>query len=130
MKKLYQAVLIILACTASGAAFADSVVDEVWNCKLNDGKEIEDVQAANAEWIAHVNGATDVGEITSATAEAIVGDHDGFYFVDRYPNLAAYAAVKDYVDSDAGKAAMKSIDDKFEDLFDCTSNRLFKFTPN
>lgn len=130
MKKFIQSMLVTAGCALAFNASADPVVDEVWTCNLNEGKEMEAVQAANSEWVKHVNEATDVGYITSATAEPIVGDQESFFFVDRFPSLAAYAAVKEYVDSEAGKAAMKAIQDEFEVLFDCTSNRLYKFTPN
>ncbi len=130
MNKLMRFVVLVMGCAFAGSAFAASHVDEVWTCKLNEGKEIEAVHAANSEWVKHVNGATDVGEVSSATAESIVGDQEIFYFVDRYPSLAAYAAVKEYLDSDTGKAAMEAIESNFEDIFDCTSNRLYKFTPN
>lgn len=130
MKNVFKSILAIGGCALAFNAFADSVIDEVWTCKLKEDKEIEDVMKANAEWVVHVNGATDVGEIKSGTVEPIVGEQDGFYFVDTYPSLAAWSAVEEYTNSDAGEAAMKSITDQFDALFDCSKNELFKFTPN
>ena len=91
---------------------------------------MDDVHAANSAWVKHVNEATDVGEITSSTSVAIVGQQEHFYFVDSYPDLAAWSAVQEYTDSDAGEAAMESIQSQFEDLFECGSNQLYKNTPN
>ena len=60
--------MIFTALGFSGAAVADSVV-EVWNCKLSEGKTIEDVQAANSKWIAyvHANISEDVSECSKNT---------------------------------------------------------------
>ena len=78
MQKLLKFTLIIAGCALATNALADSRVDSVWKCELKEGKEIAAVQAANGEWLKHVNGAIDVGEITSATAEAIVGKQGYF----------------------------------------------------
>jgi len=121
---------IAAGCVLGGNAFADSRVDAVWNCKLNEGMKMEDVHAANGRWVSHVNEATDVGEITSGTSTAIVGQQGHFYFVDTYPSLAAWSTVQEYVDSDAGKAAMAEITSQFDDAFDCSGNELFKHTAN
>lgn len=120
----------ILASALAFNAAAQTVVDEVWTCKLKEGKEIEDVMKANAEWVKLINSSTDVGEIKSATVTPLVGDQDHFVFVDSYPDRAAWAAADDYQDSEAGQAAFAAIEAQFDALFDCSENRLYKFTPN
>ena len=129
MSNILKFALLVLCCSFAVNAFADRV-DAVWKCDLHDGKEMSDVHAANSEWVKHVNAALDVGEITSGTSVAVVGDQGHFYFVDSYPSLAAWSAVQEYVDSDQGKAAMESIQGAFEDLFDCSSNTLYRHTTN
>lgn len=130
MNKLLKSALVLAGCTLAFNAIAESRVDAVWNCKLNDGKEMDEVNAANSLWVKHMNEATDVGEITSATATAIVGKQGHFYFVDSYPSLAAWSAVQEYAESDEGEAAMAEIQAQFEEIFDCSSNELFRYTPN
>jgi len=130
MKKLMIFALMVAGFALAGNAIADSSVDAVWKCKMNEDMEMDDVHKANAEWVKHINSATDVGEVTSSTITAIVGDQDHFYFVDSYPSLAAWSTVQEYTDSDAGEAAMEEIQGKFEDLFDCEGNKLYKVTPN
>ena len=112
------------------SADAQVVVDEVWTCKLKEGKKIEDVHTANAEWVKHMNSALDVGEIKSGTVSPIVGEQDHFLFVDTYPSLEAWATADEYQSSDAGEAAMKAVQEGLDAASDCTSNRLYKFTPN
>lgn len=130
MKKALTGVLFAAACALASNAVAQTVVDEVFTCKLKDGKTIEDVHAANAAWVVHMNAALDVGEIKSGTVSPIVGEQDHFLFVDTYPSLAAWAAADEYQGSDAGEAAMKSIQEGLDAASECTSNRLYKYTPN
>ena len=129
MKKYLKSALVVAACVLASNAIAESRVDAVWNCKLKDGKKMEDVHAANSQWVSHMNGATDVGDITSATATPIVGKQGHFYFVDTYPSLAAWSAVQEYADSDEGEAAMAEIQSQFDDIFECSGNELFKYSP-
>lgn len=130
MRNTITATLFVAGCTFAFNAFAETVIDEVWTCKLKEGQEIEDVHAANAEWVKHMNTALDVGEIKSGTVTAVVGEQDHFLFVDTYPSLAAWAAADEYQSSDAGEAAMKAIQEGLDAASDCTSNRLYKYTSN
>lgn len=129
MRRVITTALVVLGCSLAFNVAADSRVDAVYKCKLKDGKEMSAVHEANSAWLAHVNGATS-GGVSSGTATAIVGGFDGFYFVDSYPSLSAWAAVQEYLDSDEGEAAIKEITDQFDELFDCVENNLYKFTTN
>ena len=111
--------LIVLAGVASADGYR-----EAWSCKLKDGKEIEEVQAANSKWLAYVRDNVDKS-IESAVLTAVVGNQEGFVFVDSYPSLATWAAAKKALDSDDGGA----LDDMFADLIDCKDNRLWKHEP-
>lgn len=130
MKIFLKTTVAVAGCVLALSAVADSRVDSVWNCELNEGKEMKDVHAANAQWVSHMNSVIDGGGITSGTETAIVGNQGNFYFVDSYPSLSTWAAAQEYTDSDEGKAAMEEIQGQFEDLFECKDNELFKYTPN
>ncbi len=110
-----------LSCLALSAA-AETVYEEVWTCELEDGKTIEEVQAANSKWLATVNEKAGKGKIRSSVLRAVVGDTDTFYFVDTYPDLATWGATKEYLGSDEGQ----SVEEVFEGLSDCSQNRLYR----
>ena len=122
MKSIVTRALVAcgLAMFAS-AAFADNY-REVWMCKLEDDKKIEDVQAANSKWLAFVRKNVDKN-IEGGVSGAVVGNQDGFLFVDTYPSLEVWAAAKKALDTDEGDA----LDEVFEGLFDCDQNWLWKY---
>lgn len=122
MTKLLPATFVALATLClGGIATADSIA-ESWTCKVKDGKKIEDVQATNSKWLKLVNANVEGGGITSAIGTAVVGNAETFIFVDTYPDLATWAAAKDFMDSDAGD----ELNDLFEDVSSCSENRLWK----
>lgn len=122
MKKLIPATSVALvALCFSSIAMADSIA-ESWTCKVKEGKTIEDVQAKNSQWLKWINDNVEGGGITSSVGTAVVGNAQTFIFVDTYPNLATWAAAKDALDSEAGD----ELDDLFEDVSDCSENRLWK----
>ncbi len=120
-KSLSGAFVALAALCLSGIAYADNIA-ETWTCKLKDGKEIADVQAANSKWLKWINANVDGGGITSAVGRTVVGDTTIFIFVDSYPNLATWAAAKEALDSDAGS----ELDDMFSEISECSDNRLWK----
>ena len=102
------------------SAHADSVA-ESWLCELKDGKTVEDVQAINSKWLKWVNKRVENGVVRSAVGTAIVGNSEIFMFVDTYPDLTTWAAVKTLLDSDEGD----EIDGMFNETSECSSNRLW-----
>jgi hypothetical protein len=122
MKKITTALLAVVLMGASGLASADSFAN-VYTCKLNEGVEMEAVQAANSKWLKFVNANVEGGGITSSIGTAVVGDNEVFIFVDSYPSLSAWAAAAELLDSDAAD----EIDGLFDDLNDCSKNSLWKF---
>ena len=46
-------------------------------------------------------------------------------YVDSYPDLATWAAGKAALSTDAGQA----VEDGFDDVMDCTGNRLYRMRP-
>ena len=102
------------------SAHADSVA-ESWLCELKDGKTVEDVQAINSKWLKWVNARVENAVVRSAVGTAIVGNSEIFMFVDTYPDLTTWAAVKTLLDGDEGD----EIDGMFNETSECSSNRLW-----
>ncbi len=115
--------ILLAALGVSGLAVADTFV-EVWTCTFEDDKTIEDVQAANSKWLAYVHENISA-DITSSVSVTVVGNIEGFAFVDGYPDLATWSATKTRLDSDEAD----EIDELFEGISDCTENSLYKVTP-
>ena len=122
MKKLLPATLVaIVTLCLSGIATADSIA-EVFTCKVEEGKKIEDVQAVNSKWLKWINAHVEGGGITSSIGTAVVGNTETFIFVDSYPDLATWAAAKEILDSDAAD----ELEDVFSGVSECSENRLWK----
>ena len=119
MKKLLSAFCGALLLGLAGAASADSRVN-VYQCELEDGVEMEQVQAANSKWLEWVNEKVDGGGITSAIGTAIVGDQQIFLFVDSYPTLTSWAAAQEALESS------DDLEDLFDGLNECTDSRLWR----
>lgn len=64
-------------------------------------------------------------KIESAVGTQVVGEQNMFLFADTYPDLATWAATAEALDSDAAD----ELDDLFEEISDCSQNRLWKFEP-
>ncbi len=122
MKKLLSVTFVALfTLSLSGIAAADGIA-ESWTCKVKEGKKIEDVQAVNSKWLKWVNAHVEGGGIKSSVGESVVGNSENFIFVDSYPDLTTWAATKEALNSDAGK----ELDDLFEDVSECSENRLWR----
>ena len=124
MKKTVSTILFSLAIACvSNSVFADTFVD-VYTCELKEGKKQEELQALNSKWLKWVR--ENVNEnIESSVGTAVVGDQDVFLFVDSYPDLATWAANQTALDSDAAS----ELKDMFEEVADCSKNRLWKLEP-
>ncbi|NIP18434.1 MAG: hypothetical protein GWM87_09955 [Xanthomonadales bacterium] len=122
MKKTLTVVLLAFALFLFGqSVLADSVV-AAYTCELKEGKKQEELQALNSQWLKWVR--ENVNEdIQSAVGTAIVGDQGIFLFVDTYPDLGTWAATQTALDSDAAS----ELEDLFEDVSECSENRLWKF---
>ena len=125
LKTISRSVILIAAFGLSGIAVADSYT-EVFTCTLEDEKTVEDVQAANSKWLAYVH-ANVSEEITSSVVTSVVGNQEDFLFVDSYPDLETWAATKTQLDSDEAEA--DGTGDLFDDILECSENRLYKSEP-
>jgi hypothetical protein len=124
MKKLLLAIVFLAAPGLALADAGDSRVIELWSCALKDGKTMEQVAAHNSKWLAFVRKAVAEGDVNSYGLQSIVGENTSFMFVDSYPDLQAWGAVKGALESDEGKA----LEAGFAELSECTKNRLYKST--
>lgn len=120
-KKISSILVASIIGFISNSVFADSTVAS-YTCKLKDGKKAEEVQAVNSNWLKWVR--ENVNEnIQSSMGTPVVGNLDMFLFVDTYPDLATWAATQTALDSDAAS----DLEDMFDDVMECSENRLWKF---
>jgi len=122
MKRFLLAIAFLMAPVLCLADAGDTSVVEVFQCTSNEGKTADEVAAHNAKWLAFVRQTN--ADINSYGMQRVVGDGATFMFADIYPDLQVWGAVKNALDSDAGRA----LDEGFDDLLDCTSNRLYRST--
>jgi len=109
-----------LICLANAG---DVRIVEMWQCELKDGQKMEDVKANNTKWLALTRKEAASDDVRSYALSTVVGDQSKFVFIDTFPNLAAWSAAKS-AESEEGKA----IEAAFENLMECTKNRLYEGT--
>ena len=124
-RNLLNALTTLVIVVFSSSSVADTYA-EVFQCKLGEGKTVEDAHAANSTWLKWVNENVGKGQITSSAGTAVVGDAEAFLWIDSYPDLATWSATKAALDSEEGKEVLK---DLFKGITDCKENRLWKLDP-
>ena len=123
--KIFQSVTLLAAAFAvCGFANADTSIEMVWDCTLNEGKTMEEVHAVNAKWVTFINKKVKGGDISSATVVAIVGDYSSFLFVDSFPNLQSWTDAAAAMETSEGQ----KLDAAFDEVSDCSSSRLYEST--
>jgi len=120
MKKILLAALTTVFLVLSAGASADMVAN-VYSCKLNEGKTSEDAHAANGEWLKWARATAGTDDIRSSFTTSIVGNLEGFMWVDTYPDLAAWAKVNGAELSEENPELAKALDE----LADCGENHLY-----
>jgi hypothetical protein len=124
MTKL-SVIIITLLISFSSYSYAESSIVDVWQCKLNKGKTMKDAGALNEKWVKFMNANVKGGGINSYDLSPRVGNHEGFMFVDVYPNMMSWAAGDNIMEnSKKGKAILK----EFRALAKCSSNSLYSST--
>ena len=123
MKKALTCLLAVSFLYA-GAASADSY-REAWQCKAAEGKTIEDIQAVNSKWLALMRKNVDEG-IDSAILTAVVGNLEGFMFVDTYPTLEAWSKGRGAQDENED---LQEITASFNEVMTCSENTLLEHQP-
>jgi hypothetical protein len=124
MKKFLILLVSILVSGHCFAAAGDERIAEMWQCKLEEGKTMEELQANNSRWLTLTRKEAGSDDVRSYALQTIVGDITHFLFVDTYPNMAAWSAAKSAEDSEEGKA----IEAAFDELMKCEKNRLYTST--
>ena len=124
LKKILLATATSMFLLLSAGASADAV-SAVYSCTLQDGKTSEDAHAVNAEWLKWARAKAGTDEISSSYVTSIVGDLEGYMWVDTYKDLAAWAKVNaaSLRDDNPELAAA------FDALQECGSNRLYNIEP-
>lgn len=122
MKKIILVLVFMLLPGLCLADNHDSAIVEMWKCELKDGKKMEDVEANNTKWLALTRKVTGSEEVNSYMMTTVVGDQTKFLFADAFPDMKSWSAAKSADESEEGSA----IEAVFDDLMDCTDNRLYK----
>ena len=125
-KPVFTSMLLTASVALSAAASADTRTVEVWQCKVRDGKTIEDVHSANSAWLKFMNGKVQGGGIQSFVVTPVVGNSGGFMFVDSFPSMAAWMETKAILKTPEGQAVEAPI----VATSDCQSNSLHESTEN
>ena len=116
LKKTFLAAVSSVFLLLSFAANAEPVT-AVFYCKLNEGNTKEEAKEINARWLKWARETAGTDEITSSYVTTVVGDFDGFMWVDTYPDIASWGKIVD-ADSD--------FDDEFNEVATCSGNRLLR----
>ena len=122
MNKIFLAVILCLTPLLALAAAGDTRIAELYVCELKEGKEMDAVKANNVKWLAYTRKAAGSDDVRSYALTPVVGDLSTFMFVDSYPDMATWSKVKSALESPEGEA----IEAGFEDLMECTKNRLYE----
>jgi len=123
MRRMILAAIFCFTPLIGLADAGDVRIVEMWQCELKEGQKMEDVKANNTKWLALTRKEAASDDVRSYALSSIVGDQSNFVFVDTFPNLAAWSAAKS-AKSEEGKA----IEATFNELMECTKNRLFEST--
>ncbi len=122
--KLSLFTVVFFTWVVANAQDAGERIVEVWTCTLIDDQTQEDVQTTNTKWVAFMNAQVEGGDIQSYVLTSIVGNTEGFLYVDSFPDMRAWIAAKAASETDEGQA----IDAELDEVSTCTSNTLHQST--
>jgi hypothetical protein len=122
MKSFFVKTLsLIIALGFSLHTYADTRIEQVWSCTIKDGKSIADIKALNSKWVKYANKAVKGGDIQSYVVTAIVGEMEGFIFVDSFPSMESWTAKEAAMSIGEGKKLVAA----FNKIGKCKSNSLY-----
>ncbi len=125
IRKHCGAVAAVALLLFSLSASAETRVNQVWTCTLNDGATIEDLSAVHGKWLAWANSQSYGGDIRGAVAQSMVSAEFGVVIIDSYPDMATLAADWEaYYSSEEGQA----LEAEYDEVSTCTSNALYSVT--
>ena len=116
LKKISLATVTSAFLLLSVAVYAEPV-SIVYSCKLKEGSTKEDAMEINARWLKWARSTAGTDEITSSYVSTIVGEFDGFMWVDTYPDIATWGKI---VDADS------EFDTEFNAISTCSGNRMYR----
>ena len=120
--RLAGAVIMLMA---SFSVNADTRLEQVWTCTLNDGKTLEEFSAIHGKWLAWANKQDYGGDIRGHVASPLVGEEFSVVLLtDSYPDLVTYAA--DIAAYYAAEGA--ALDAEYDAVASCTSSVLYTVT--
>lgn len=121
---LYKVILTCAAIGIGSLANADTTIDEVFTCQLNEGKTMDDLREVNARWVQFMNANVEGGNISGNIVTVIVGDltPSQFLFVDSFPSLESWTASKS---ATTGNPEGEAIDAAFGEVTTCTESGLY-----
>lgn len=105
----------------SGNLLADTRVEHVWTCTINEGKTMKEIKALNSKWVAFVKKSVKGGDVQSHVATAIVGTSNRFIFIDSFANLADWSSKEASMNTEAGR----KLTAEFNELGTCSSSALY-----
>ena len=123
MKKALTCLLAVTFLYA-GAVSAETY-REVWQCKAEEGKTVDDIQAVNSKWLAWMRKNVDK-KIDSAVLTAVVGNLESFVFVDTYPTLDAWSKGRG---AQQDNEEMDALTAEFNEVMSCKENSLMEHQP-
>ncbi len=96
MMKSHLVKFLSLVCILGISASANADIRETWTCTIKDGKSMDDVRAANSNWVKFINENVDGGGIASHIITSVVGNVTprSFGYVDSFPTLESWAAAR------------------------------------
>jgi hypothetical protein len=116
LKKIMFATVTSVFLLLSVAVHAEPVTI-VFSCELKDGSTKEDAMEVNAKWLKWARATAGTDEITSSYVSTIIGDFDGFMWVDTYPDIATWGKIAD---------ADSEFDAEFDEVSTCSGNRMLR----
>lgn len=116
--------LLAVAFLYAGAVSAETY-REVWRCKAEEGKTVDDIQAVNSKWLAWMRKNVDK-KIDSAVLTAVVGNLESFSFVDTYPSLDTWSKGRG---AQQDSEEMDAIQESFNEVMSCSENWLMEHQP-
>lgn len=116
-------VAAVILFVLSSSAYADTWIQEIWSCKLRDGKTMEELRAINDRYLEWTNKQQPGAGIRGyVAAPAIAVDRETVLIVGIYPDLATYAAdAERYWNTEAGAA----LEAEYDKISTCSSNTVY-----
>ena len=115
--------ILFVALFAGSFSLANAAAVQVWECQLNDGKTLEDLQAVSSAWLAATKGM-EGGEGIEAFHEYPVAANAGdgrFNFVVITPNFVDWGKLTEAYPGSASEKA----DEAWSEVASCTGNSLW-----